>query len=920
MPDGCLAMDRDELRRQLAEGRVCVSVETARRGLPDAWLDPNAVGDLDLDLAEVLAAAPADLMPAQTPSEDADSAPAEPEAAEPGAAVDESGAEAASVAPAAAPAGAVAELPCAAVLAVLPPALRGPAWRAEGLPAGTVSVARQRLIEQLGNGRVTVDIATVAAALPAGWLVPGAQGEVELDLAAVVAALPPDWLRHSSEDDQDVVAVKAMADLFAPAAAPAAEAQAAPLAEATLPAAAEAQAAPQAEATLPTAAEAQAAPQAEATLPEAPVAPVPAPVTASPAAAAAEGTIALPAELILAAMPPAMRGAAWRAESAEAAAVRVPREVIAQQLAAGRVELPLDLVRNQLPVGSCAEAAPGTIPLDLAAVVAVVPTDLLEVNAELDQDAVAAAEMKDLFAAAGAARPAAPAPAPTAVTPEPAAPAPAPTAVTPEPAAPATVTLPCRAVLRALPEPMRGPAWRAEGFPDVDVAMLKDELLAQLSVGSVRVPVSILAGRVPVGWVAEGAAGPVELDLADVVASVPPEMMGVAGELADDVVASSRLGTLFATASPQAAPEAAAPAPAPVTATPVVPAAQAVPPPEPAPTPTPAVTAVPAAAEAQAAPAAQAVPPPEPAPAPAPAVAAALAAVPMAAAVQAPALPAAPASAPPPAVAPAPASVPSVEPVAEVTPAAEAEPRHLVRPVQPALLEADELEGLEGDLLPEWDGVERSMERAPLGINLNTARASDLMLLPGIGASRAQAIVDYRGAHGHFRSVYELADLPGIGPSLFRRITGHSVRRRVDRHKVMEHFLNLPPSGATLLERIVEAIRGEFGASGALLTNIEGIPLAVAGTMKDADKYAALGSLYFFRTRRHLQKFVDKASDCIVLPGSTPPLLLLSSENVVAILALTGSSVAQKRLNRVRRAMREVGWLLSRRAVVMMDV
>ena len=45
-------------------------------------------------------------------------------------------------------------------------------------------------------------------------------------------------------------------------------------------------------------------------------------------------------------------------------------------------------------------------------------------------------------------------------------------------------------------------------------------------------------------------------------------------------------------------------------------------------------------------------------------------------------------------------------------------------------------------------------------------------------------------------------------------------------------------------------------------------------------------------------------------------LILTLILGLVVILALTGSAVLQKRLTRVRRAMREVGWLLSRRAVV----
>jgi comEA protein len=48
-------------------------------------------------------------------------------------------------------------------------------------------------------------------------------------------------------------------------------------------------------------------------------------------------------------------------------------------------------------------------------------------------------------------------------------------------------------------------------------------------------------------------------------------------------------------------------------------------------------------------------------------------------------------------------------------------------------------------------------------IDLNTASQSDLERLPGIGQKRAEDIVAYRKAHGPFRTVEELTDVPGIG-------------------------------------------------------------------------------------------------------------------------------------------------------------
>lgn len=48
-------------------------------------------------------------------------------------------------------------------------------------------------------------------------------------------------------------------------------------------------------------------------------------------------------------------------------------------------------------------------------------------------------------------------------------------------------------------------------------------------------------------------------------------------------------------------------------------------------------------------------------------------------------------------------------------------------------------------------------------INLNTASASELEELPGVGESRAKAIVEAREKRGGFKSVDELEEVKGIG-------------------------------------------------------------------------------------------------------------------------------------------------------------
>jgi competence protein ComEA len=57
-------------------------------------------------------------------------------------------------------------------------------------------------------------------------------------------------------------------------------------------------------------------------------------------------------------------------------------------------------------------------------------------------------------------------------------------------------------------------------------------------------------------------------------------------------------------------------------------------------------------------------------------------------------------------------------------------------------------------------------------ININTATAAELThLVKGIGRKRAEAIVQYREQHGHFKSIQELAAVHGFGE---RFITQHA--------------------------------------------------------------------------------------------------------------------------------------------------
>lgn len=55
-------------------------------------------------------------------------------------------------------------------------------------------------------------------------------------------------------------------------------------------------------------------------------------------------------------------------------------------------------------------------------------------------------------------------------------------------------------------------------------------------------------------------------------------------------------------------------------------------------------------------------------------------------------------------------------------------------------------------------------------LDLNRASAADLEGLPGVGPVLARRVMDWRAAHGPFRSVEQLTEVKGIGPRKLERL------------------------------------------------------------------------------------------------------------------------------------------------------
>lgn len=73
----------------------------------------------------------------------------------------------------------------------------------------------------------------------------------------------------------------------------------------------------------------------------------------------------------------------------------------------------------------------------------------------------------------------------------------------------------------------------------------------------------------------------------------------------------------------------------------------------------------------------------------------------------------------------------------------------------------------------EYESVPGNVQEEDGLVNINTASKEMLMTVPGIGESKADAIIAYRDEHGTFNSLEDLMNISGIKEGVFNKIKDH---------------------------------------------------------------------------------------------------------------------------------------------------
>ena len=218
---------------------------------------------------------------------------------------------------------------------------------------------------------------------------------------------------------------------------------------------------------------------------------------------------------------------------------------------------------------------------------------------------------------------------------------------------------------------------------------------------------------------------------------------------------------------------------------------------------------------------------------------------------------------------------------------------------------------------PAWDGVDLRADAGPNIVDLNRAGAFELSRLPGVGAGLAEAILAYRREHGPFKSVFDLAEVEGIGPKTFTMITGVSLATRQDRHEILNAMLGLAQDARPSLVEIAASVAALLGVHAVVFSSLDGMMLACSGATEErAGIYAAIVPQMFRRTRRYLRQLLNSRVQAMAIPLSNPPLLLVDAGALFIVVALAEGQDFDSITSQALEVARELHWLLDFRAVV----
>jgi competence protein ComEA len=195
-------------------------------------------------------------------------------------------------------------------------------------------------------------------------------------------------------------------------------------------------------------------------------------------------------------------------------------------------------------------------------------------------------------------------------------------------------------------------------------------------------------------------------------------------------------------------------------------------------------------------------------------------------------------------------------------------------------------------------------------VNLNSCDADNLMQIHGIGPAMAKRIIEFRDAHGPFKSLEELRQVPGIGRKTFRALTGIGPRK-------LNRMLGVPEDRELSLPEVVRLVCELPGVDGCIVALEDG--LFVTGQLPpplDKNTVSAFGPQLFKRMGRYVRELNIGQMHRLTLFTDQRPVSVFHEGEVYLIVVHPAKRYSKALLRKCERVTREIAALCRQRVTV----
>jgi competence ComEA-like helix-hairpin-helix protein len=195
-------------------------------------------------------------------------------------------------------------------------------------------------------------------------------------------------------------------------------------------------------------------------------------------------------------------------------------------------------------------------------------------------------------------------------------------------------------------------------------------------------------------------------------------------------------------------------------------------------------------------------------------------------------------------------------------------------------------------------------------VHLNSCSADDLTRIRGIGPAMARRIIEFRAAHGPFKSMDELCQVAGVGRKTFRALTGIG-RRKLNR------LLGVMEDRELSLPEVVRLLGTFPGVDGCVVALEDG--LFVTGQLPpplDQNTVSAFGPQLFKRIGRYVRELNIGQMHRLTLFTDQRPVSVFRAGDVYLIVVHHEKCYSKVLLRRCERVGEEIAALCRQRATL----